>query len=153
MKYDNLREQRIEDLLNRVEGLAAVAAQAEVQSVMAVVARCTIEIGGSLAQVSGDIQQAQTILGARLAEFTEQLRQTRSEMSRSSDVASRYTGALVRWTKVLGFVTAAYTLLTGGLLLVAAFGSPWSQRPSISATKAPAIPSPATSPTDDGKPQ
>ena len=122
MQYDNLRNQPVEDLLNQVQGLAAAAAKDEVQSIMAVVVRCTIEIGDALAHLSGDIQQAQTTLGTQLSELNDQLQKTRSEIGKASEVASKYTAALVRWTKVLVIVTGAYTLLTGGLLLVALLG-------------------------------
>lgn len=40
-------------------------------------------------------------------------------ISRASTETSKQTEALVRWTKVLVLVTGAYTLITGGLLVVA----------------------------------
>jgi len=126
--YENLRAQPIEEVLNSVQDLATVASRDQVQSVMALVARCTIEVGDRLAQLSADIHQAQKILGTRLSELNAELERSRSEMARASEIAAERTAALVRWTKVLVFVTAAYAILTGGLLLVAAFGSPWLSR-------------------------
>jgi hypothetical protein len=126
MEYRNLRGQPIEDLLNRVQGLTAAAAKDEVQSIMAIVARCTLEIGDTLTKLSGDIQEAQRILGGRLSGLTDQLQQTRSEMATASEAASKHTAALVMWTRVLAVLTGIYAFLTGGMLLVALFGSPWS---------------------------
>lgn len=119
MSDDKLRDQTIEHFLNNVQRLAAVASKDEVQSVMAVVARCTLEIGDALKQLSADIQHAQKILGTRLSELNDQLQRTQSEMSTASEAASNHTAALVRWTKVMAFATAFYAILTGGLLFVA----------------------------------
>jgi len=127
MQYDDLRGQRVEDLLNRVQGLAAAAAKDEIQSIMAVVARCTLEVSDTLVQLSGDIQQAQKILSTRLSELNTELQKTREVMATASDVASKQTAALVRWRKILVFVTAAYTVIAGRMLLVTLFGSPWSR--------------------------
>lgn len=124
MPDDKLRTQSIEDLLNRVQSLAAVASKDEVQSVMAVVARCTLEIGDALKQLSADIQHAQKILGTRLSELNDQLQRTQSEMSAASEVTSKHTAALVKWTKVMAVATALYAVLTGGLLFIALFRSP-----------------------------
>ncbi len=126
MEYNNLRDQRIEDLLNGVQGLAAMAAKDEVQSIMALVARCTLEIGDALTKLSGDIQQAEGILGRRLSELSDQLQQTRSEMATAAEAAENHTAALVKWTRVLAFLTGVYAVLTGGMLIVALVGSPWS---------------------------
>lgn len=124
MPDDKLRTQSIEDLLNRVQSLAAVASKDEVQSVMVVVARCTLEIGDALKQLSADIQHAQKILGTRLSELNDQLQRTQSEMSAASEVTSKHTAALVKWTKVMAVATALYAVLTGGLLFIALFRSP-----------------------------
>jgi len=98
MVYDDLKSQPIEKFLNEVQGLASVADESQVRSILALVARCTIEVSDRLTQLS-------------------------TELERSSDIASQHTAALVRWTRVLVFVTAAYTLLTGGLLLATIFSS------------------------------
>jgi len=106
--------QPIEELLNQVQALAAVASDGQVRSVLAVVARCTIEVSEKLAQFSDNISQAQKILGARLSELN-------SNLEKSSTETLSQTAALVQWTKVLVFVTAAYTLITCGILLVTIF--------------------------------
>jgi len=124
MANDDLRDQSIGDLLKRVQGLAAVASKDQVQSIMAVIARCTLEIGDALKQLSADIQHAQKILGTRLSELNDQLQRTQSEMSVASEAASKHTAALVGWTKVLVLVTAAYAVFTLGMFLVMLFRSP-----------------------------
>jgi hypothetical protein len=150
MTNGNLRDQSIEDLLKRVQGLAAVASKDQVQSIMAVLARCTIELADQAKQLSGDINHAKTILGTRLSELTAQikaasdqasadinatkaaflpalaeliseLKQTRLTISEASSVASQGTSALVKWTKVLAFVTIVYAAATLGMLLIMIF--------------------------------
>lgn len=101
MDYKRLREQPIEDVLEQVQGLQAVADKSAVQSVGALVARCTIEVAGSLGNVWAGLHDVKKTL------------------SQASAEASAQTAALVRWTKVLVIVTIAYTMITGGLLLVA----------------------------------
>ena len=87
----------IEAILEQVQGLATVANRNEVQSVMALVARCAVEVGDRLAQLS------------------EELKNSREEMARGSASTSQYTAALVRWTKVSVWM---FSILTGGLLIV-----------------------------------
>ena len=110
--YDDLRSRPLEDLVNNVQQLTAVASRPQVQSVAALAARCVIELSDSLGQTSGAIFQTKKTLAIHLPALTEGLKTASAE-------ASRQTAALVRWTKVLVFVTLAYVLMTGGLLLVA----------------------------------
>jgi len=53
----SIRDKSIEEILENVLGLAAVASQAEVKSVMAVIAKCTIDLGENLAETSKQIQE------------------------------------------------------------------------------------------------
>ena len=112
MDYNDLRSRPIEDLVNNVQQLAAVASKAQVQSVAALAARCVTELSDSLGQTSGAIFQTKKTLAIQLPALTEGL-------NTASAQASEQTGALVRWTKALVFVTIAYVLMTGGLLAVA----------------------------------
>jgi ABC-type transporter Mla subunit MlaD len=147
MPDDNLRAQSIEYFLKRVQGLASVADKDQVQSIMAVLARCTIELADQAKQLSEDINHAKTILGTRLSDLTAQikaasdrasadintakeaflpalaeliseLKQTRLIISEASSAASQGTSALVKWTKTLVFVTIVYAAATLGMLLV-----------------------------------
>jgi uncharacterized phage infection (PIP) family protein YhgE len=147
MPDDNLRAQSIEYFLKRVQGLASVADKDQVQSIMAVLARCTIELADQAKQLSEDINHAKTILGTRLSDLTAQikaasdrasadintakeaflpvlaeliseLKQTRLTISEASSAASQGTSALVKWTKTLVFVTIVYAAATLGMLLV-----------------------------------
>lgn len=102
MDYKNLREHKIEELLKEVPG----SSEGQTRSLMAVVGRCTIEVGD------------------RLCELTGELGKFRSELAAASEASSKQSGALIRWSKVLAFVTFLYTLITAGLLLVALLGSP-----------------------------
>ena len=142
-----LREQSLDDLVAKVQGLAAAAAAPEVRSIMAVFARCTIELSDRARQLSEDANQATKILGERLselssqikastqqatldmqgakqaivpvlAELTGELKRTRTTIDSASSAASKSTDALVRWTKVLVGATIAYVLITAGLFAV-----------------------------------
>ena len=143
MPESTLRDQSLDDLVAKVQGLAAAAAASEVRSIIAVFAR-TIEISDRARQLSEDVNQAKKILGERLtelsaqmkastqeaiadmqgakeaivpvlAELTSELKRTRTTIDTASTAASRGTDALVRWTKVLVFATILYVLITAGL--------------------------------------
>ena len=100
MEYKNLKDQPIEDVLNQVQGFAAMASESQVRSMAALLARCTIEVAASLGQVWGGLFDVKKALVNASVESAQQ------------------TAALVRWTKVLAWMTGAYTIITGGLLIV-----------------------------------
>ena len=114
VKYANLRERPIEELLNDVQALASMATQSEVQSIAALGARLTVELSGCIQELSGNLVIAKKQLVERLDTLT-------TEIAKSSTESSAHTSALVRWTIVLVVVTGIYTLITGGLLVVAVF--------------------------------
>jgi len=120
----NLRDQTIEDLLYRVDGLAAVASKDQVQSIMAVIARCTTELADQAKQLSADINSAKEAFVPALGELITELKQTRLEISKASYSTSEGTKALVKWTKALVCVTIVYAAATLGMLLVMIFRSP-----------------------------
>jgi hypothetical protein len=119
VEYKNLQAQSVEDLLNQVQGLAAVASEPQVRSVAALAARCTIELAAGMGQLSAGLFDAKRLLADRLTELSTELRAFKTEVANASTQATAQTQALVLWTRVLVGVTALYTLLTGGLLLVA----------------------------------
>ena len=104
MDYKELHSRSIEELLNEVPG----SSEGQTRSLMAVVGRCTI------------------MMDDRLSKLTDELEKARSELATASDAASRHSGALIRWSKVLAIITGLYTLITAGLLYVALRGSPWT---------------------------
>ena len=57
MAYENIRSKSIEEVLNNVQGLAAVASDTQVQSIMALVAKCTIDLGENLGRTSTEIRR------------------------------------------------------------------------------------------------
>ena len=124
MPDENLRAQSIEYYLNRVEGLAAAASKDQVQSIMAVLARCTIELADQAKQLSADINSAKKTFLPPLGELITELKQTRLEISKASSSALEGSKALVKWTKALVFVTIVYAAATLGMLLVMIFRSP-----------------------------
>src|SRR5262245_48264792 len=100
MKYDNLRERSIEDLVNNVQALASVASQSQVQSVAALGARLTIEIAGGLSDLSGNIFTAKRQLVERMDSLTTEIKAAASSMDNASREASKQSAALVHWTRV-----------------------------------------------------
>ena len=112
MDYDDLRKQSIEELVNNVQQLSAVASKPQVQSVAAVAARCVIELSDSMRETAGTIFQMKKTLATDLPTLTKELKAAASE-------ASQQTAALVRWTKVLVFATITYVVITAGLLIAA----------------------------------
>ena len=67
MAYENLRSASIEDVLNGVQNLAAVGSKPQVQSVGALLAKCTIEVGTDLKAVAADLRGA----GAEIKAFND----------------------------------------------------------------------------------
>jgi hypothetical protein len=112
-------DRSLAQLLEEVQGLQTVADAGQVRSIMAVVAKCTQELGASLGAVAGGLFDAKRLLADRLTELSTELRALKTEVATASTQASAQTQALVFWTRVLVGVTALYTLLTGGLLFVA----------------------------------
>lgn len=67
MAYENLHELSIEDVLNQVQGLQAVADKGQVQSLGALLAKCTIEVGTDLKTVAAELQST----GAEIRSFSD----------------------------------------------------------------------------------
>lgn len=122
MPYDDLRKESIEGLVNNVQALASVASQGQVQSLAALAGRLTIEVSDSLRGLSENLFTAKKQMVERMDHLTGELKTLNVGLKDSSDQAEKHTKALVLWTKVLVGVTAAYTLITGGLLVVAIRG-------------------------------
>lgn len=164
-----LRDRTLDDLLANVQELATVASRDQIRSVMAVFARCTIEVADQTRQLSEDVNHARTVLGERLTELTEQLKassdqasadinssknaflpavaelvselkRTHQAIDRGSTAGSAGTDALVKWTKALVFATLVYVIFTGGLLWVSLMQMRASALPVPSATLAPPLP-------------
>ena len=89
---------QIDELVGNVKRTGHVD---QVQSVAALGARCAIALTGALGQV------------------WDALFDVKRTLATASTEASKQTAALVKWTKVLAFATAAYTVITGGLLVLA----------------------------------
>ena len=116
MPHDNLGDLPIEEVLNQVQGLAAVASQAQVQSVGALGARLTIEVSRALLELSRNVFTAKKQLVERMDSLTAEIKTASDSMNRAAVESSKQTAAMVKWTRTLVIVTAVYTLITGGLL-------------------------------------
>jgi hypothetical protein len=124
----DLRDKSIDDLVNAVQTSVLAPSSNNPQSIMAVVARCTIELSDradqlskGINQVSKDINNAKRAFLEMFADLTTQLKKTHESISAGSAEASRGTEALVRWTRVLVFATIAYVVITGLLLLASVY--------------------------------
>jgi hypothetical protein len=122
LPYDDLRKESIEGLVNNVQALQAVASQGQVQSLAALAGRLTIEVSDSLKGLSGNLFVAKKQVVERMDLLTAELKVLNLGLQKSSAQAEKLTQGLVFWTKVLVYVTAAYTIITGGLLFVAMYG-------------------------------
>lgn len=119
VEYNDLKNQSIEALLNDVQDLATVGTKGQIQSVAALAARLVIELSSGLGDVSATVITAKKQLVDRMDQLTAELATLRTSFKQASDDAGAQTRALVRWTKVLVFVTGVYTVITGGLLVAA----------------------------------
>ena len=168
----NLRDKSIDDLVNAVQPSVLAPSGNNPQSIMAVVARCTIEMSDQAKQLSADINHAKTILGERLtelsiqikasgnqasadintakqaflpavAELVSELKRTRISIAEAGSAASTGTNALVRWTRALVVATIVYALFAGGLLAVSLMQLQAARTVSAPAsTQLPAVPAP-----------
>ena len=94
-------EKTVEDINELVRNVKRTGHVDQAQSVAAVGARCAIALTGALGQV------------------WDGLFDVKKTLATASETAAKQTAALVKWTKVLAFATAAYTVITGGVLVVA----------------------------------
>jgi hypothetical protein len=103
---------RTHPLFALVDEIKASNPLVQSQTVGRLAAACTIEMAKSLDQVSVSLFDVKKSMAERLDKLTNQ-------MATSSEEASQQTAAMVRWTRTLVWLTGAYTLVTGGLLVVA----------------------------------
>jgi len=105
VEYKALLKQPIEEVLSQVKNSSH---SDSVTSVAALTARCTIEIAGNLHDV-----------WAGLHDVKAALVNASTEASKQAEASSKQTAALVHWTKIQVRAAIAYTVITGGLLIVA----------------------------------
>jgi hypothetical protein len=96
--YEEIRKRRIEEVLNSVQALSAMASRPEVQSVMAVFVKCTIEIAQSLDSTGEAIRQFDS----------------------STTALTNQVIRLNWWLTVATFVGAVATLALAALAVIAA---------------------------------
>ena len=101
MANDKLRQQSIEQALERVQALAAVGSADQIRSVMAVLARCTVELADAL----------HTAVGA-IATASEQVRATAQEVSAFNRSTTSLTKQLIRLNRILTWATVLIALGT-----------------------------------------
>lgn len=101
MAYEDLRNQSIEKLLNDVQGLAIAGMDERMKSVMALVARLTIEISDKLSETSTEVNSA-----------SREIRATSTEIQRFNESTSKLTTQLIRLNCVLVWATVVIAIGT-----------------------------------------
>ena len=96
MAGEQLRQQSIEQVVEQVQALASVASKPQVQSVMKVIARCTIELSDNLAAAASEIKSA-----------TGELKRTREEISAFNSSTTELTNRVIRLNRILTWATVA----------------------------------------------
>jgi len=94
MDYKNLRGMSIDDVLNQVQALASVASKEQVQSTMAVLARCTLEVGDRLTVAAAEVDKASQRIGA-----------TADEVRSFNESTGALTREVIRLNRILTWAT------------------------------------------------
>ena len=117
MAYTDLRQKSLEDVVNEVQALAAVATDAQVRSIAAVLARCTISLSDGMQSLHDITYTAEMQLVGRLDQLGIQLKSHEMAMTAASKESSEQTKNILAWNKALVIVTGVYTLVSFLLLL------------------------------------
>ena len=144
MGFENLRQQSIEQVLDKIQELATVASKDQVQSVMALVARCTIDLAENLTRTSDEMRKA-----------SDEIRATATEVRQFNDSTTALTKQLIRLNRVLTWATVVIAFGTfvaaAAAILTLLFGSLWPRAlpsPSSEIKSPPAAGSSTTPPGD-----
>jgi hypothetical protein len=113
----SLRAKTLEDAVNEVQGLAAVATESQVRSVAQLLARCTLALADGMSELSGIGFTAKRQLVERLDILGAQLKAHEAAMTKASKEATEQTNTLLKWNKALVIATGIYTFLTFVLVL------------------------------------
>ena len=122
----NLRDQSLELLLERITGLAAMATKGDVQSIMAVVARCTIEVSDSLKETAATIategERLQIATRSTVAELSavsegvsasaNQIEATAREIHEFNNSTTKLTSEVIRLNRRLFWATVVIAIAT-----------------------------------------
>jgi hypothetical protein len=111
MAGEQLRQQTLEQVLDQVQALASVASKPQVQSVMAVLVRCTMELSESLAAAAGEIKSA-----------TSELGRTRAEICAFNKSTTELTNRVIRLNRILTWATVVIAIGTVVVAFTAIFG-------------------------------
>ena len=117
MRYQDLRSKSLEDVVNEVQALAAVASESQVRSIAAVAARCTIELADGMRGLSDVAFTAKKQIVERLDALGTQIKAHEHALTSASNETSAQTKVLLKWNKALVIVTGVYTLVSFLLLI------------------------------------
>jgi len=139
---ENLRRQNIEDLINQVSGLSSVCSADQMRSIMAVIARCTIEIGDSLTHAATEIRQASDQIqmtatsviakgtneirdnliqvATEIRQASDQIRATSTEIRQFNDATTTLTNQVIRLNRILMWATIIIAVATVAGVIFAA---------------------------------
>ena len=118
MPDQQLRSKSLDDVVNGVQALAAVASAPQVKSIAAVAARCAIEFADSIKALNDMVFTAKKQMVERLDALGAQIKAHEQAMTAASEETSRQTQTILSWNRALVIVTGIYTLISFSLLLV-----------------------------------
>lgn len=119
MEYKDLKNQTIEQMVGQVQGWASVATQDQMRSAAALAGRVALELSGGMEALATGMGDVKKSLAERLSTLSDNIDGLKAELMTASAQSSAQTQALVHWTKIQVVATILYTLITGGLLIVA----------------------------------
>jgi len=117
MPNDNLRAKSLEDVVNEVQALSAVASQPQMRSVAAVLGRSTLALTDGMQSLQDITFTAKKQIVERLDELSVQIKALQQALTTASNEASAQTRSILKWNKALVLVTGIYTLISLALLL------------------------------------
>jgi len=105
-----LEDMSLDEVVNKVTGLSAVGADFQVQSIMAVPAKCTQELVKGFEHLTQNLHAQTTFIGQTIRKFDDSLKVSIQQFDASSGKVSR---SLARATWALVLATLILVAVTG----------------------------------------
>lgn len=110
MDYKNLKDTPIEEIISQVTELSAVGAKHQLQSIMAIPAKCSMMLLEGLETFNKNTHAQASFIGGEIRKFNKGLEESIQQFDASS---SKISKSLARATWALVFVTAVLVIVTG----------------------------------------
>jgi hypothetical protein len=126
MAQQNLRAQSLEYLIERITGLAAMATPGDVKAIMAVVARCTIEVSDSLRETAHTLDRSVerlttaseaavenlSVVSGEVRGATKQIETTAGEIHEFNTSTTVLTNEIIKLNRRLFWATVVIAIAT-----------------------------------------